>query len=130
MKRYENGFASPARGFSLLEIMLVVVIIGLLMGTAAIAIASRGDSARQKNTVQRLLMVEGALDGYYTDYGSYPATLDVLRPDYLKRDLKDAWDNEMVYFTQSGGGQPFVLFSMGKDGESDTDDDIYPEDAE
>ena len=117
-------------GFTLLEIMVVVFILGLLATIVAPKIIGRTDDARRTKAIADLKGIEQALNLYRLDSGSYPSTeqgLDALvrRPEkppvprawnpngYLERVPLDPWGAPYVYL--SDGGR-FTLKSYGADG--------------
>lgn len=111
--------------FTLLEMMLVVVIIGLLVGVAVINLAGQSKIAREGTTRDTLKTVQGAVDHYYSTNGQYPASIAVLVPSILQKEPKDAWKHPLVYYpTPSDTTHPYVLFSSGEDGQPTTQDDI------
>jgi general secretion pathway protein G len=109
---------SARRGFTLLELMLVVLIIGLLMGVSTWAILSQGESARVKTTEMSLRSIQSVLTKYNLDHGTFPPTLQALVPTYTDKVPTDAWKNPLKYFVPGTGGKPFSLYSEGKPGEN------------
>jgi general secretion pathway protein G len=122
--------ARRTAGYTLLEIMVVVFILGLLATLVAPKIVGRADDARRTKALADLKGIEQALNLYRLDTGSYPTTaqgLDALvhRPEtppvprawnpngYLERVPMDPWGNPYVYV--AGGGR-FTLRSYGADG--------------
>jgi general secretion pathway protein G len=111
------------RGFTLLEMMLVVVIIGMLATVAVIAIGSRARTAKIETTKVKLKTIESQLDAYQVERGSFPQSLSALVPGYLKTVPKDAWKRDFVYsLTPVGPNQPFTLYSLGESEEDPSDD--------
>ena len=119
------------RGFTLIEILVVVMILGLLISLAAPRIIGRTDDARITKARADIKAIEGALNLYKLDSGSYPTTAQGLvalveRPDsdpaprrwrdggYLERVPLDPWDSELLYVSD---GRQYVLRSLGADGE-------------
>lgn len=119
------------RGFTLIEIMIVVVIVGILVALVVPNIVGRSDQARRVAVENDLRAIATALDLYRADNGMYPSTDQGLRalvekpagypepkrwgPEpYLRRLPLDQWDNEFLYI---GTGRGFELKSMGADGE-------------
>ena len=119
--------ASWARGFSLLELTLVIAIMGLLITVVVINVAGQGDRARRKTTEMRLGGIATALKQYHVENGSYPPTLQTLVTVKIMEagKDKDAWDNAVFYDPRGRNEeQPFLLSSPGADKQSGTDDDI------
>ncbi len=113
------------KAFTLLEMMLVVVIIGLLVGVAVINLAGQSDQARKTATQATLRTYQNAITQYYTRTGNYPPTLQALLPTDMTKLSKDAWKHDVVYYVSAAGSpNPYTLFSMGADGQASTQDDI------
>jgi general secretion pathway protein G len=120
-----------ARGFTLLEMMLVVMIMGVLLGVAAWNIIGTGAKARVAATRASMKMVDGMLKSYNLDYGTYPSSLQALVPKYTEKMPVDAWKHPLVYNPNPPGSpQPFSLYSTGAstDGGNDTTIDFWKED--
>jgi general secretion pathway protein G len=117
-------------GFTLLEIMIVVFIIGLLATLVAPKLLGRAEDARRTKAVADMKSIQQALELYRLDNGDYPTTaqgLDALvrRPEtpplprswkqdgYLERVPLDPWGGAYVY---AAGGGRFTLKSLGADG--------------
>lgn len=114
--------------FSLLEMMLVVVIIGLLAGVVVFQFAGQGEKARISTTKTKMHSVRQAIDTYLLENGNVPTDLSVLTSGttpLLPALPKDAWRNLLVYYPQSDViGKQYTLLSVGKDGQEGTEDDI------
>jgi len=123
------------RGFTLLEILVVVMILGLLISLAAPRIIGRTDEARIVKAKADIKAIEEALNMYKLDSGVYPTTEQGLialveEPDtgniprhwrqdgYLERVPVDPWDNEFLY---ASDGRQYVLRSLGADAEEGGD---------
>lgn len=114
------------RGFSLLEIMAVVVVMGLLVG--AVAVSVRGQVAKAKSTRVKadLLKIAEALDFFASDQGRYPSTregLEILakgdskmQTKYLQKVPKDPWGNRYDYELDESTNQ-FLIICFGSDGQ-------------
>jgi general secretion pathway protein G len=119
------------RGFTLIEILVVVMILGLLISLAAPRIIGRTDDARITKARADIKALEGALNLYKLDSGTYPTTEQGLlalveEPDsepvprrwreggYLERVPLDPWDSEFLYVSD---GREYVLRCLGADGE-------------
>jgi general secretion pathway protein G len=125
LARRTKTLARP--GFSLLELMLVLVIIGILIGAVAYNIAGAGARAKAKLSNQMLETIATALKDYHLSFSSYPPTLETLvTTKYLdaSKKLKDAWDSPFVYELRPHGTELFTLISAGEDKQAGTEDDI------
>jgi general secretion pathway protein G len=119
-----------SRGFTLLELLVVMVIIGLLAGFVAPRYFSQVGKSEVKAARAQMDALEKALDQYRLDVGHYPAmeqglaALMVRPPNepkwdgpYLKRDVpKDPWGNPYI-MTVPGQHGDIDLLSYGKDGQ-------------
>jgi general secretion pathway protein G len=107
-----------AQGFTLIELMVVMVIIGLLAATVAPKIFGRVDKARQQDAQAQIELLGQALDLYRLEKHKYPTTdegLESIRA-YLKKDLpKDPWGNNYVYQSPGKEGRSYDLISYGAD---------------
>lgn len=118
------------RAFTLLEMMVVLVIIGLLGGIVAINLVGAAESARADTTRQKMMTIAAAVDGFNVQHGVYPQSMQELVASKLvvADKLVDAWKRDIYYFAPAPGGQhPYVLVSFGKNGQDDggQGDDIY-----
>jgi len=138
-----------ARGFTLIEIMVVVVILAILGTLVAPQILGRIDEARVTKAKNDLRLYESALDLYRMDNFKYPTTdqgLDALvhKPNdpnlknyrvegYVKQLQKDPWGHDYVYVAPGTNGAPYDLLSLGADGQpggAGLDADISLRDAD
>ena len=130
-------------GFTLIEIMVVVVILGILAALVVPQVMNRPDQAKVTVAKGDIKAIGAALDMYKLDNYAYPSTqqgLDALvekpsgspqpknwnRDGYLKRLPKDPWGNEYQYLSPGAEGQ-YDLYSYGADGKqggSDLNADI------
>ena len=132
------------RGFTLIEMLVVMVLIGLLAGLVGPKLFGRVDSSKVQTAAAQIKMFKGTLETYRLDVGRFPTQAEGLavlnqapaderararwRGPYLDQDLPaDPWGNPYVYSLPGANGQPFALYSMGADGKrggQDTDADI------
>lgn len=130
-------------GFTLIEIMVVIVILAILAGLVVPKVVGQSDKARVKTTETALATVSNALDMYKVDNSRYPTTAQGLEalttppadaknyPDggYIKGGYPtDGWENELQYVAPGSEGQPYDLFSLGADGQQGgegQDADLY-----
>jgi general secretion pathway protein G len=113
---------SSIRGFTLLEMMLVVVIMGVLIGVASVSILGRGKAAKIAASRATMATAASMIKNYNLEQGVYPATLDNLVPKYMEKIPLDAWKRPLVYIPgligSGSGSHPFQLYSTGESGES------------
>lgn len=126
--------ASPSRsaGFTLIEIMVVVVIIGLLAAIIGPQVVGRADDAKVTKAQSDISALETALTMYKLDNFRYPTTEQGLRAlvekpqdpnvrnwksgGYLRRASKDPWGNDYQYRSPGAHGE-IDIFSLGADGQ-------------
>lgn len=117
------------KGFSLIEIMVVVVILGILAAIVVPKIISRPDEARIVKAKQDVLAIQNALDLYKLDNGFYPSTDQGLmalveKPTsnpiphnwqvYLKSLPKDPWGHDYLYLNPGEHGD-IDVYTLGAD---------------
>lgn len=129
------------KAFTLIELLLVVIIIGVLAAIMLPSFSGRSEEARRTRAKTEIESTLGlALDMFEADIGSYPSTeqgLDALirRPDgvdnwrgpYIKKSnrFEDPWRNNYHYqFPGQRNTFGYDLISPGPDGQLGTDDDI------
>ncbi len=114
-------------GFSLLELMLVVAIMGTLMAVVAFNFVGAGDRAKKRATEATLKTVQTSLDGYYAETSSWPTDLQVLVTTKYLKDMKlvDGWGTPILYEGRMVvDGQPYTLGSAGPNKLAGDNDDI------
>jgi general secretion pathway protein G len=124
------------KGFSLMELMIVLIILGLLGSLVAPKLFSKVSSSKKKTAVAQMQMFETAIDTYRLDIGTVPSSLEELRAStnpswdgpYLPKAIPlDPWGQPYVYQTPGENGMPFSLMSYGLDGKvggTDENEDI------
>jgi general secretion pathway protein G len=120
-------------GFTLIEIMVVVVIIGLLAAVIVPSVVSKVDEARVARAKQDIASLETALTMFRLDNSRYPnseqglvalvqqptdPTIRNWKPGgYLKRVSKDPWENDYLYAFPGTHNNEYDLYSLGADGQ-------------
>ena len=119
-----------AGGFTLLELLVVLVIIGLLVGYVGPKYFAQIDKSKVKTAQAQMKGFEEALDQYRLDVGRYPGTGEGLKAliqappnaahwqgPYLKKaPPADPWGNAYVYHSPGTNGADYDLLSYGQDG--------------
>src|SRR3984957_19440153 len=123
-------------GFTLIEVMVVVVILGILAAIIVPKIMSRPEQARQVKAKQDILAIQSALDLYKLDNGIYPTTDQglqalVTKPTnapqpqnwksdgYLQRLPTDPWGEPYQYLNENDKLRIFSYGPKGKEGDSE-----------
>lgn len=135
-----NMNMKKAQGFTLLEVMVVIVILGILASMVVPNLMGSQERANMQKAVSDVTALETSLSLYKMDNYDYPTTeqgLEALveqtdiEPEprrfpedgYIKRLPKDPWGNDYVLLNPGEQGKMDV-FSVGPDGEAGTEDDI------
>ena len=116
-----------SRGFTLIEMIVVVIILGLLAGLVAPKLFGRVGQSKQVAARTQIELLGAALDQYSLDMGSYPTSLDALirspgagnwNGPYLKKNAipADPWGNPYNYKCCPGEHGEYDLWSDGADG--------------
>ncbi len=120
-------------GFTLIEMLVVLVIIGLLAGLVGPKLFGKVDSSKVQTAQTQVKMLKGSLESMRLDIGRFPATEEGLallntspkddktrgrwRGPYLDDVLPlDPWGAPYQYSVPGANGQPFALYSFGADG--------------
>ncbi|OEF29442.1 type II secretion system major pseudopilin GspG [Vibrio rumoiensis] len=138
MRKTINPTTSKQKGFTLLEVMVVVVILGILASFVVPNLLGNKEKADQQKAVTDIVALENALDMYKLDNSVYPTTdqgLEALvskptgSPEprnyrdggYIKRLPSDPWGGDYQYLSPGDHGTVDV-FSLGSDGQEGGDD--------
>lgn len=144
INRLSSLSSSRFAGFSLLEMLVVLVIMGMLAGLVGPRMFGQVDASKQKAAKTQIKMLKGALETMRLDTGRFPTEeegIDTLfvkpqaepargrwRGPYLDEAVPlDPWGNPYQYSIPGANSQPFALYSMGADGQrggTDINEDI------
>lgn len=124
--RLDSGFRrNDARrrkdedGFTLVELMVVIVIIGLLATVVVVNVMPAQDTARVKKAQADIALLEQAAEMYRLNRLAYPAGEQGLQAlvseGFVKRLPNDPWGNPYRYAAPSRNGAPFDIYSLGAD---------------
>jgi general secretion pathway protein G len=137
-----NAVSRRRRGFTLMEVMLVLVILVILGSLTVGMFSSQQRQAAVRSTRAQIGLFKTPLDSYHLDMGSYPATDDGLNSlsqvpssasnaanwagPYLEGSIpSDPWGNPYQYaYPGTNNPDKYDIWSFGPDGSNGTDDDI------
>lgn len=123
----------PRAGFTLLEVMVVIVILGVLASLVVPNLLGNKEKADRQKAISDIVALENALDMYRLDNGRYPTTEQGLEAliqqpanmadsrnyrtgGYIKRLPKDPWGNDYQYLSPGEKGL-FDVYTLGADGQ-------------
>ena len=112
--------------FTLIEIMVVVIVIGVIAALIVPNLFDRAGKAKSSVAQQQISSLETAINLFQQDYGRFPESLEELvnppadvegasPPTIKPKDLQDPWGNPFVY-RYPGDRWPFEIISLGADG--------------
>ncbi|MFA7555325.1 MAG: type II secretion system major pseudopilin GspG [Spongiibacteraceae bacterium] len=134
MKQNNINLKGREQGFTLLEMIVVLVIVGLIAGMVGPSLFKQADKAKVQTAQTQIKMLRGALHTFKLDVGRLPTVEEGLkalakRPaderaasfwegPYLEGGVPlDPWNREYVYSSESSEYDPFSLYSLGADGQ-------------
>ncbi|MGM0365598.1 MAG: type II secretion system protein [Actinomycetota bacterium] len=129
MKTLYKYLKRDQRGFTLVELLIVVIILAVLSGIAVPSYMALRNRARESATENEMKNIATALELYNADQEEYPDDDTFLGDDLSDGDnvymsnvpATDAWGNDYQYSLSDGS---YTLTSYGVDGAADGDDDI------
>lgn len=125
-----NGNRENNRGFTLVELLIVLLIVGLLAALVGPSLYQKVNPAKQSTAQAQIQNFSTALDSFFVDVGRYPTEREGLealfyKPDglsrwtgpYVKKEIPlDPWDNPYAYRVPGSHG-PYDIISFGADGQ-------------
>lgn len=139
IRRYTKKRTTRGSGFTLVELLLVLVILATLAAIVVPKFSGRTEQAKITSAQTQISFFETALDNFEVDNGYYPQGDDGLqqlieqskdaknwRGPYLKQAIPlDPWENSYIYECPGKNNEAsYDIMSMGPDGRKGTDDDI------
>jgi general secretion pathway protein G len=130
MTNQRYGARRAVRGMTLIEILVVLVLLGIVMGIVAGNFIGQGEEAKRKAAAIEITQIGNTLDLYKLEIGRYPTSQEGLQalitapsgvsnwngPYWKKGTLpKDPWGNEYKY-AAPGQSSPYDIVSLGADG--------------
>ena len=130
------------KGFTLIEIMIVIIILGLLASLVVPNLIGQGERAKQKLVCIQMKSLQDSLKSFKVQYGIYPSTKDGLKAlvvnpnpdrfkDYPQKGFlsngklpKDPWGNNYIYVNNNGNPDIISLGADGKEGGDGENKDI------
>ena len=120
-KHLRKAGKAAARGMTLIEIMVVLVILGLIAGDIGFNVFQRLKETQVRSAQLDLKAISNGVDLYHVETGQWPDGIQQLVPKYLKDLHKDPWGVDYAY-VRSGDG--FDVYSYGPDKVQGGGDDI------
>jgi general secretion pathway protein G len=133
VSRRRPGRCARMGGFTLIEIMVVVIIIGLLAAVIVPSVMRRVDDAKVAKAKEDIQSLETALTMYYMDNSKYPTNEQGLNSlttqptdpsiknwkpgGYIERISKDPWGNPYLFVFPGTHGKAYDICSLGADGQ-------------
>jgi general secretion pathway protein G len=122
-KRIPARLLKSQRGFTMLEIIMVVVILGILMSFLVGQIFGQGDKAKASLNKVQMTQLKAKIDLFRVEYNQFPATLDSLvscdsvtgpacSPSLGKKDVNDPWGTPYQFNVKNAG---YEIKSLGAD---------------
>jgi general secretion pathway protein G len=138
---HRHDIKTSRRGFTLMEMIIVLTIIALLVALAMNTLTGVGDTAKEEAAAANVSALKTALYSYQLECGSLPTTEQGLKALWTKPTVEPIPDRWHAQFTEDQGTDPwghpyqylnpgkhnpdsFDVYSMGSDGLPDTKDDI------
>lgn len=128
MKKQNNIKRKLKKAFSLMELMVVIIILGLLASFVLPSLTGKSEDAKEKLVCVQMKSIAQALKMYKIDNSAYPTTEEGLKllstKGYFEDGKlpKDSWSNDYIYTLNDSS---FEIISLGANKKEGGDDDIY-----
>ena len=128
MKEENKNKRRLKKAFTLMELMVVIIILGLLASFVLPSLTGKSEEAKKKIVCVQMKSIAQALKMYKIDNSSYPTTQDGLKllvdKKYFEDDKlpKDSWGDNFIYTSDENG---FEIISFGPNKKEGGKDDIY-----
>jgi len=126
-RKFGNPRPSASRGFTLIEVMVVIVILGLLAGAVVLKVGGYMDTAETNRAKSDIATIVNAIDLYRMEHKRYPTNEEGL--DNLPIENRtDPWGNRYEYNSPGPNDEPYEVVTYGADGRQGgegKDADIY-----
>jgi general secretion pathway protein G len=138
LRKNLREYKKSKKAFSLMEIMIVIIILGLLAAVVMPNLVGKSEEAKQKLVCIQMKSVSEALKMFKLDNGLYPDTEEGINalytnpdeskyPNYSSKayldkndELKDPWKRKFIYLNEDGN---FDIISLGADGQEGGEDE-------
>ncbi len=121
-------------GFTLVELMVVIVLIGLLAGVVSVSVFGVLKEGYNTTASGQIKEIEKAIEMFYLATGRRPDDLEqLLEPvgnydeGFMSEIPTDPWGNEYIYDPSGGTKKKYIIISLGEDGMEGTEDDVTNE---
>ena len=121
VKQIRRTGKAAARGMTLIEIMVVLVILGLIAGAIGYSVFGQLKEAQIKAATLDLKAISNGVDLYHVETGQWPDSISTLVPKFIRDLHKDPWGSEYSYVRN---GEGYDVYSYGPDKAQGGGDDI------
>ncbi len=116
-------------GFTILELMIVLIIIGILGAVVGLNLVGAAERAKKDATIQSMRTIQAGLKIYHARYSAYPPTELGFQALFAENIIetaqpKDAWQNPLDYYSP-GRDSAYILISYGADNREGGEPDIF-----
>lgn len=122
MHQKDDVMRAARRGFTFVELMIGIVVIGIVMGGAIYTGMTILTNIRRNSASTTLQTLNMAIMNYKAEKGEYPRSLqELLKAGFLKKSVpQDPWNHNFVYRVTPDGKNPYELYSYGPNGKGGT----------